>query len=57
MAKSIKIVHLTGPLAGKTQEFSGDTKSILFGREAEGDGVAYPRTFNIVGRLSSTLGS
>jgi hypothetical protein len=49
MATTVRIIHLSGPLKGRTQDFNGDVKSILFGREQEAD-VAYPASLTTLGR-------
>jgi V8-like Glu-specific endopeptidase len=55
MIKTVRITHLGGALKGKTQEFPGDTRSILFGREAGPEGVTFPPTDRIVGRKHFSL--
>ena len=55
MLKTVRITHLSGALAGKTQEFSGETRSIVFGREAGPDGVTFPPAEKIVGRKHFSL--
>lgn len=55
MIKTVRITHLSGALKGKTQEFPGETRSILFGREAGPDGVTFPPGDRIVGRKHFSL--
>lgn len=55
MIKTVRITHLSGGLKGKTQDFSGETRSIMFGREAGPDGVTFPPAEKIVGRKHFSL--
>lgn len=52
---ALKIVHIDGPLAGKTQVFGEDKDRIVFGRDASQCDVVWPADFTSVSRQHFAL--
>jgi len=52
---ALKITHIDGPLAGRTQSFGDDKARVVFGRDASKCDVVYPADFTAVSRQHFAL--